>query len=348
MNKRDKRRHTVELKYKHERLDRVVVVRNGEWESLGSEAVSFMISGFNESEQSMQERQDDVGAGTTIVYISRRQTAAGESASGLTRQTLNEQAVEVAHMISAYLDAHPNRFKWAVVHGHSMGSVIALRILPLLRALHAKIVWHVIAEAPPPWERAPLWFSNKSFWGNGGWAALRDAMRALATNHSSGKEGMIANSDTLYRLYAGSQPEREDFEAAYLSAIPDAPLAFMELAFKSGLGNEIEVRRALHEGQLQLASSSTPILQIVCFVEDRIFDWQRIIKGMEREARMLTVHGPDGEPLISDIEPRKDTGPTVHVDCIPSLPHVPGWGTDMTARKKYFRAVYNCYRRIMI
>lgn len=345
MSKRVPALRKVHLRRNGQSINRTVTVRDGQSSTRGKGSVTFLVSGFNEPVSTMMQHESEIGVGTTVVYIVRRLTAEDGLVPGLTKQTLQQQADEVSLMIGAFLEMHPDQFAWAVVHGHSMGSVIAQRILPVLRANHPNVTWYVIAEAPPPWERAPLWFSNKPFWSNGGWAALKDAMKALTTNRSTGREGMVANSNTLYQLYAGGQPSRADFEQDYRGAIPDAPLAFIELAFKSGLGDEKAVRKALHEGQQSIGNSGIPMLQVICFSEDRIFDYSRIIRGMQREARVLTVRGMGTD---SGADVLRDTGPTVHVDCIEGLPHVPRWGTDDSAQADYRKAVNRCYRRIML
>ncbi len=318
---------------------RLVHVRNG----LVDNTVVFMIPGFNEPALSMRDREKPIGVGPTIVYLQRRAGEDGMPVEGLTTQTLADQVLEVAQMIAAYFRVQGGPLRYAVLHGHSMGSVIALRVLSMVRREHPNIIWHVITEAPPPWERAPLWFSNKSFWNNGGWAALKDAMSALTTNRFTRRRGMIANSETLFRLYAGGLPDRGRFEQSYPLAVPDAPFAFMELAFKSGLGDEEIVRSALHETQAAHPQQGMPVWQIICFVEDRIFNWRRIIGGVRREVSSLDVHATDRSvEHIADCG--SERGPIAHLHCIPDLPHVPGWGDDQGF---YHRAVAECYRRLM-
>lgn len=320
-------------------LDRVAYVRPGSRPG----NITFMISGYNEPALSMRRCEEEPGVSTTIVYLARRLTATQKPVRGLTTQSLSDQVLEVEQMVTAYLQMCPGRHQYAVLHGHSMGAVIALRALVSLRHIHQDIHWHVITEAPPPWERAPLWFSNKSFWGNGGWAALGDAMKALTTNRIRGEEGMVANRDTLYRLYAGGQPQRDQFDAAYASAVLDAPYAFMELAFASGLGDEDALRAALHEVQSGYKQSGLPAWQVVCFLEDRIFHWKRILDGVRREARVVDECKDDGS-MTHDSRRASELGPNVYFTCVPSVPHVPSWGSDQRA---YRKAVYDCYRRLM-
>ena len=319
---------------------RIVYVRKGKIPQYGT----FMIPGFCEPVLSMRDRECFVGPSSTIVYLDRRRDERGAPVQSLTTQTLSDQVQEVAQMISAYVRTWGSSLRFAVLHGHSMGAVIALRLLSVMRQEHPDIVWHVITEAPPPWERAPLWFSNKRFWNNGGWGGLRDALKALTSTKFAGKQGMLANRETLYQLYAGGQPTRDSFQEGYTKAVRDAPLAFMELAFKSGLGDDRVVREALRTAQEQHPIGGIPVWQVICFIEDRIFDWQLILAGVQREARVLTVHWDDGSREQYD-DRRGESGPNACMHFVPQLPHVPSWGAEQS---HFRRAISCCYQAVMM